>query len=274
MGFLSDLFLGTKPKLRTGTVNTLSPEQQAMLGQLLSSLGLSPEDMGLLQDIEQSNIDFTSPATDVGRAADELLQILINSPENIKRTPEQEQAMKRLVEILNAPEQDIEDFLGKYETQATMDLTETALPQLDRKFANRYFSSDRAKQEERLLENFGIDLATIRANMGMQARSERVRNALAAAGLIDQSSGSMFDRALQAAATGIESDLGRSGSELQEFQVNQRVQEARINAMLNLLGIPTREPYAVTQEGSAGLISQFLGGVSKGAGTALGGWIV
>ena len=174
-------------------------------------------------------------------------------------TPEEQQAIAKLMEIINSDAQAFEELYERFQTEAVKDVEENVLPMIDRKFANRFFSSERGEAEARSREDLTDTLLNKRAELSFGTEQQRVQNALAAIGLLPEMQGAGINELMALTQAGmIPSDF-----ELQKFQTNTGLFNTRLQQMLAMLGTPMKENVFIQNEG-------LVPGIAKGFATGVG----
>jgi len=260
MGFFKDFLFGSEPEAKITDKSLLTPAQKKAEGLLASELTPQANQF-------EGDLSSTGPS-DIEALSLEGLEELARGRAQGK-TEAEKAATAKLLELISAGPQDVNEFVNQINEESRFDVTENVLPQLDRKFANRFFSSDRRNAEGDVLDNLARTLASNRSSLTLQAQRNQIGDALKAIELLPKTEGAALDELGQIQELGalprdIE-DMRLSG-EFEKFIANQGFNDKRKDQLLALLGTRNKENIATVTGGSEG----FLSGVGKGFATGFG----
>lgn len=264
MGLLSSLF-GSAPKSKTSSLGTLSPEQDALMKNLISYFGKTPENAaepsqpldvaglsGLqstsLQALEQQAMQAAQFGTGGQQASDILKGIATQGPQNIDQyftKTVQDPALRDFQDVLNG---------------------------ISRKNAGTYFSGERVKADQLAQRDLIEALTTERARVAFEARQQDLDRAVQAANGMTTASASGVNELLGLLGAGaVPRDVEQQKNQAiyDEFLRQRSAVDTRINQMLNALGIQTKENVVTTTGGSSGLLGGFLGSAGSAVGAKL-----
>ncbi len=264
---IGDFLFGSKPKIKTSELSTLTPEQQELLKKLLGQFtteggaGFQPEGFGGELSAGLGGLEQTSLAA--------LEQSALSSadPNNILN-----QAGDALKKIFGAGPTDTTDFFNtNIRDPALQSFEETVLPRISRDFGGaNFFSSERSEADEGARGDLIESLTRSRADVNVRSRESNLDRILQGIGLAPGLEGEKRSGLLALLeAGGVERGV-RQGALDREFGEFSRVQDERsrrIAQILAALGITGKENIVTALPGSQG----FITAVASAAAGASGG---
>lgn len=261
MGFFDFLF-GEGPSTETTVLDTLTPEQQQALNQLLRDLGGASPTFGGETSVDASELQTLSLEALEQRA------IALGDPN--RESALAQGAADTLLKFLDFESQDagIDDFFNtNIRDPALEDFQENVLPRISRDFGGaNFFSSERRTADRESQEELISSLTQARSGLAFNARESDRNRALQAAGLIpaldalERGDTSELLALLQAgeSATGLtERNLAR---DFDRFLAEQGIASDRRAQLLGGINTQSFENVVTQNPGSSGLIPSLLGG--------------
>ena len=257
---IGDFLFGTKPRVETRELDLLSPEQQALLKDLLSqftkegggafdpegfagelSAGLGGLEQTSLAALEQSALSSADPNNILNQAGDALKKIFATGPS------------------------DTTDFFNtNIRDPALKSFEETVLPGISRDFGGaNFFSTERGEADTRAREGLLTGLTAARSDVALKSRESNLDRILRGVGLAPGLEGQKTSSLLAfLEAGGVERGVRQEALD-REFGEFSRVQEEkarRLRQILEALGIETKENIAIGLPGTEGFITAAVGG--------------
>lgn len=281
MGILDGIF-GSKSKATTSQQPTLLPSQRSLLEALLQELtypGRANSD--LLGNAGFGGEPYSKPlVADIskqqGSSLAALEQLSINAAQP-QEAPYDQAAIDAMMKALSGNSIATDEYIKtNVEDPATRYFTEELLPNLTRRFSgSNAFGSDRMKAEKNAIRDLSQTVTQTSADIRYKASQDALSNALQALGIIPALTTAKSNAQAQQAAT-IEGILNAQGliqgteqakltADYQDFLRTQTDKQAKLRAMLELLGIKGFENITTVTPGQSGL----LGGLVQGAGAGL-----
>jgi len=265
MGFFDFLF-GEGPSTDTQVLDTLTPEQQASLNQLLKDLGGASPTFGGEAGIEASELQNLSLQALEERA------IALGDPnrENALASG----AADTLLKFLDFENQDaeIEDFFNtNIRDPALKDFQENVLPQISRSFGGaNFFSSERTRTDQNAQEEIIGSLTRSRSDLEFQDRNltrDRALQALGLAGEVDALGRRDTDELMALFGIGQEQtglDERNFERAFDVFLANEGVASNRRSQLLGGVGTQAFENVVTSNPGSSGFIVDLLAAATGG----------
>jgi hypothetical protein len=274
MGFFDVLF-GEAPSQSTQTLDTLTPEQQQALNQILSSVGgnvSDPRRFGGNVNVGLGDTAETSLAGLENRAsvlADPTFQSDISK-----------NAQDTLFKLLDfeGSRTDIDDVFTKtVQDPLVEDFTESILPQIGRSFGgSNFFSGERARADDEAREDLLTGLSRSRSDFSFKADESAKNRALAALGIAPELEGQRTDELLSIFGAGMEEtglEERNVSRQFQQFLAEAGLEQNDINALLQAIGIPAIENVVTTSGGSSGLLGPLLASAANPIGSFLSSFL-
>ena len=235
----SELLSGSEGGLETETLSTLTPEQQALLQQMIEQLGGGA-------DLAGGN--FLSEAENTSLAGLEE-RAMLRATGGIEQ--ESNEALMELISGRGSPG----DFTDFFETNvrdpAVRDFRENIQPGISRQFGgSSFFGSERAKADRDASDDLISSLTQSRSKLAFDERTAASDRLMKAIGLAPQ-------------LDAINTDT--RARELDALGTNRRARNDRVTQLLQLLNTTGVENLGGMTSGKTGLIQSFLGGGGGGA---------
>ena len=234
MGLFSTLF-GKAPSASTQNLGLLDPAQQQILLETLKpfleqGLGTARTDIPDLTSLESTSLEGLEQAALSGRGTETV------------------DASSKFLQDLLGGGQGLEDEFFKTNVQDPLleSFQDEILPGISRTFASDFFSSDRANADERAMEELIQQLVRGKSDVALRGRGQRIE----AAGLAPGADAFGIERLLAFL------QAGGVGRENERFGLEQ--ENTRVNQLLQLLGIPTRENVVISTGGKQGLLPSLI----------------
>lgn len=265
MGFF-DFLLGESPETTTQTLDTLTPEQQAALNQLLKDL--SGPSTGFEGDtfVDPSQLSQLSL-----QGLEERAAALGNPDREGNLNAASIEALLKILDFESADAGIEEFFRTNIRDPAVAEFQKSILPAISRDFGGaNFFGSERAETDRRAQGELVESLTQARTGLAFNARESDRNRALQALGLVPAIAGAETNELLNLlsggeAATGLaERNVGR---EFEKFLAESGVDATRIQQLLAAINTTGVENVVTTTGGTEGIIGPLLGA----AGTILGG---
>jgi len=261
-----DFLFGEGPSVDTQILDTLTPEQQQSLNQLLKELGGASPEFGQDGNIESSDLQSLSLQGLEDRA------IALSDPNRENELASS--AAETLMKLLDFENQDVdvEDFFqSNIRDPALKDFQENILPGISRSFGGaNFFSSERSLTDQNAQEEIISSLTRARSDITFQGRENNLNRALQALGLSGQVDAlgrgdtqellALFGAGQEETALG-ERNFSR---EFDRFLANQGVDATRRAQLLSAIGTPAFENVVTTNPGTSGFLPTALGAMGAG----------
>lgn len=263
---LGNMLTGTSPQANVGQYGLLSPEQQKALDQLLAQLtgGASPltQQYGGQLTAPQ-NLAQMASLTALENASQAMVPGAPGSPTDTSASA--------LKDVIQAGPQDLTDYFQKSIAAPLMQqFTQQVMPATEGRFAGQgVYGSDFMKQQGIDVGNLGTAMSSALSDAVTKSLQAQQANKIQAAlGLSNVGATGINDILGIQAGAGTAQQFAQSPltAAYQQFLQGQQGQQANINAILNALGIKTKETIATVTPGTSGL----MGGIGQGLGTGLG----
>lgn len=236
---VGDFLFGSKPKVSTQSLGTLTPEQEQLFREFLGQLEVTPSTAGLER-------------TSLAGLEQQAMNLVGGGPSGAETTADQ--TLQR--QLTQGPAEFDAFFQSAIQDPLVRQFNEEILPQISRKFApSGFFSSERLRADDRAREDLIQNLVSARAATGFDAFQQAQQNQLTALGLVPGLEGLRFDELEQLEAL---------------FGVGSGTGSQRLGLMLAALGIPMKENIATVSPGSSGFLGGIAGGIGEGLGDLLG----
>lgn len=270
MGFFDFLF-GSDPKTEVRPTTTLSPEQQAVQGQLQSFFQTPKGDPKKQQPFQGPLVAPLSnlEALSLSALEDRARALATGQPD-----PTAAGAQQALQQILGGGPTDFNEFFKtNVQDPLLQSFQRDITPAISRSFADQFFGGQRLETQRRANEDLLTQLVRARADLALKFGQQDTQNKLEAARLAPAVAGSDIGVLQDLLSSGavprtVETDqLQAEFARFKEFQ-DRLNQKARV--LLGFLGTPTQENIVTQTGGSSGLIGGLLSGVAGGAGKVFG----
>jgi len=248
--------------------STMTPEQRALLAQLIGTISSNPE-LGQ-QQFEPYGGELVSPlskleTTSLAALEERAKQLFAGGSETDKASTD------ALGRILGGKGVATDEFIRtNVEQPATRFFNETLLPGITGRFAgSNLFGSDRREAEQRGARDLGETVSKTSADIRLQSEQQNVQNILAALGLAPAITGARTgELSALLAAGGIPRgvDQAKLAADYEEFLRRQKSKKAAFDQAIAALGLKGVENITTVPGGGG----SFLGEVATGAGKALG----
>ena len=270
MGILDDLFSSSGgnifdpagifkgPSTEQFTLDTLTPEQQQALNDLIARLsGGEPRRFGGDVRVDQSSLQQTSLAGLENRALE------LSDPRFQTDIARQEE--DTLLKLLDFEQQNLgvnEFFNTSIRDPALESFRETVLPQIGRSFGgSNFFGSERQTADAQARDDLLKHLTRSRSDVTFRADQANRDRALQALGLSTDRGTAQTQELLGIAGAGAEAtglEERNVSREFQQFLAEAGLEDDQVKQLLAALSIPQLENVVVGQEGARGG-GEFLG---------------
>ncbi|MCI0418695.1 MAG: hypothetical protein L0312_05650 [Acidobacteria bacterium] len=266
MPSIGSFLFGKDPKAQISTLGLQTPEQEALLKQLISRLGQG-------EGVTPFTGEQVAPLGELeGLSLEALEQKILQRVQGTGAEAEAQTALGRVLRTGGAPV-DFEDYFQRsVRDPAVQEFRELILPELTRRYGSSgAFGSDRKLAEDRATEGLTRSLAGARSELAFRTQSDaanRLVQALQLAPGVERSSVESLLNLMQGAALPRSIEQARLTAEYTEFQRQQAQKQERINQILAALGLKTKENIPQQLPATPGFIGPFLTSFASGAGAA------
>lgn len=267
---MSDFLFGSTPKLDVQRHETLTPEQLALINQVVGIVS-----QRLDQPIDSSSLELASISG---------LEELVNTSLGTAREGSTGEAatgtavggLSNLDRIFDEDAQDIDEFFTRTIQDPLLEaFSEDILPAIRTRHAPQFFGGERREAEARAVENLIETIGKERARVGFAAEESQRNRQLEASRIAPSAAtgaaATPFIGPLTAAgiaSTG--ASIGGAAEQRRLDEMNRRIREA-----LAAVGTPAFENIGAGLPGQIGAVQSFLdsfgSGLGAGAGAAAGG---
>jgi len=255
---ISDQLIGSAPSFETRSLASMTPEQQALLRQLIAAFQQEGLTTGGVTPFEG---ELTAGLGELeGLSLEALEQQILQRVQGTGVGAETNTALTDLLRTGGAPV-DFEDFFQKsIRDPALQEFRELILPEVTRRFGSSgAFGSDRLLAEQQATERLGKTLAGSRSELAFRTQGEAQNRRLQALGLSPGiQTGGVEDllKLMQGAALPRSIEQSRLTAEFGEFQRQQGEKNKRIEQILASLGLKTTDNLGAGLGGQRGEIGQ------------------
>lgn len=271
MASIGGWIFGKDPNAKVETRSTMTPQQQAILNELLGQF----QTAGLSEGgATPYGGDMVAGMSDLeGLSLEALEQKILKQVEGGTPTAAGETALTELIKNKGAPV-DFEDYYtNKVKTPLMRDFSENILPELTRRFrGSAGFGSDRMQAEQQATQRFGETLAGARSELAYKSGSDAANRLLEAIKLAPGFNNADVDAIIKmqgAAALPREIEQARKSAGYAEFLRQQDQKKTRTDQILAALGLKTTENIPLRTEGTPGWLGPTItamAGKSKSSG--------
>jgi len=272
MGFLSDFFGGTKSEVESKVQTTKTPEQEAMLKQLLAQLsgemGGEPDAYGGQMAPDLSKLERTSLAALEERA---LQSAGVGGDSTMSAA---RGAVERGAEADKFDQEGFDKYFGEAVAAPMLDMFKRdVLPALSKRFTGSgTASSDRMKAERTSTDDLTKSLTSSRADLLFKTTEAGKDRSLKAASLAPGVVGGEADALLKLLSGGSvprEVEGNKLAMDYQEFIRQQGEKGKTLEMALAALGINPIENTNIVKPGKAGFLESMAPAVGTGLGLAM-----
>lgn len=272
MGFLSDFFGGKKSTVESKVQSTKSPEQEAMLRQLLAQLsgdmGGEPDAFTGKMAPDLSSLERTSLAALEERA---LQSAGVGGDSTMAAA---RGAVERGTGADQFDQEGFDKMFGESVAAPMLDMFKRdILPEMTKRFSgSASFGSDRMKAERTATDDLGKNLTATRADMLFKSSEAGKDRSLKAASLAPGVVGGEADALLKLLAGGgvpREVEGNKLAMDYQEFVRQQGQKGKTLEMALAALGISPIENTNIVKPGKPGFLEGLAPGIGSGLGLAM-----
>lgn len=276
MGFLSDFLFGKDPQQNNQQLPTLSPQQQALLSQLISQGSGSPDVTGAFNTSAPYKGDLTtelSPLQGTSLAAlEEAAMQRVRGPTSAQTTASNTVKNAQNVDPTQLAGEFDKMFQTSVQDPLIKDFTRTVVPELSRRYSgSSVFSTDRRAAEADASGRLAEQLAGARSSGFFNYLNDARTRALSAAGMSGAVEGAPIDQLTSLlSAGGVPTALKQQNLQAlyAEFLRQNQAKQSGLQNVMALLGIKPFENVVTQTPGTPG----FLTAAAPGAGAAFTKW--